>query len=77
MELARAILDQQQRACYMAHGVVVSVSGDYSSGFPLVQRDGSSGQVRVTNISNWTLVAGNRITLLVQPGEIVVVGRHP
>jgi hypothetical protein len=81
MQRAVAALDYRTETPASSHryGMVVSVTGDYSSDYPLVALDDAAGtEAQLTNYSAHTLAVGAKVAILVaKDGDQLIIGKHP
>lgn len=65
-------------ACWVRNGVVMSVTGDYSSDTPLVQLDDTNGtEAMLYNYSAHTLAVSAKVLIVVQGNDQWIIGKHP
>lgn len=63
---------------WVRYGMVTSVTGDYSSDYPLVELDDPAGtEAPLFNYSAHTLAVGAKVLIVVQGNDQVIIGKHP
>lgn len=81
MQAAIAAMDVRIETPASTHrfGIVTSVTGDYSSDFPLVELDDAAGtNAPLTNYWGGTLAVGAKVVILVaKDGDHLIIGKHP